>query len=101
LPTANHARRTQAHSVPREELLHDNIFYAHAIFQILVDEGLDLVNLDNIKEIWLQLLSVVAILCGCTSEPSFFLSTLDWLLDNLRTAFGEAPDLSTVLADLR
>jgi hypothetical protein len=89
LPTSRRALRIQAGRFRRHELLHDNIFHSQALFNILQNDTFPTaIPRPEIEKLWLQILSLIAICRGCTSEPSFFLSTLDRLLDNLRSAYG-------------
>lgn len=46
--------------------------------------------MDAIEHVWLQLLGIISICYGCTSEPAFFLTTMDRLLDKLRTLCGKS-----------
>lgn len=89
LPTSRRALRVQAGRFRREDLLHDNMFHSLALFSILQGDGLPTAILAaEVDELWLQIISIIAICRGCTAEPSFFLSTLDRLLDDLRMAYG-------------
>lgn len=89
LLTSRRALRIQAGRFRRYELLHDNIFHSQALFNILQNDTFPTaIPRPEIEKLWLQILSLIAICRGCTSEPSFFLSTLDRLLDDLRIAYG-------------
>jgi hypothetical protein len=65
------------------------MFHSLALFSILQGDGLPTaIPAAEVDELWLQIISIIAICRGCTAEPSFFLSTLDRLLDDLRMAYG-------------
>jgi hypothetical protein len=97
LPDATRAKRRMAGYFRRQQLLHDNIFHATKLFSILVGEGYpETTSAQVLDGKWLDILSILAICLGCTSLPSFFLSTLDRLFDDIRAALGEPlPALST------
>lgn len=93
--------RAVAGDFPRAELLQDNVFHALALFDVLNNVVClpTAIPIAEIDELWLQILSVIAICRGCTSEPSFFLSTLDKLLDDLRLAYGAHFTLERIALD--
>jgi hypothetical protein len=71
------------------DLLHDNLFHAGAFFKILKSEASAEGSVKaDVEKIWRRLMAVPAICYGCTSEPAFFLSTANHLLNELRGAFG-------------
>ena len=75
---------------PRD-LLHDNLAHARLYFDKLKavsDDGLDQNPLD---QIWRRIVAIIALCYGCTSEPAFFLSTMDHQLSALREPVGRLP----------
>jgi hypothetical protein len=75
---------------PRD-LLHDNLAHARLYFDKLKavsDDGLDQNPLD---QIWRRIVAIIALCYGCTSEPAFFLSTMDHELSALRESVGRLP----------
>jgi hypothetical protein len=73
------------------DLLHDNLAHARLYFdelKAISDDGLDQSPLDDI---WRRLVAIIALCYRCTSEPAFFLSTLDRQLSELRAAVGKFP----------
>lgn len=71
------------------ERLHDDLCHAHYFFELLKVERLPNQHSDAIEQAWLRIIAVIAICYGCTPDPAFLLSTLDCLLDDLRSALGE------------
>jgi hypothetical protein len=76
--------------VPDGKLLHDNVFLAFALFEALKDDMPVGCGRDRLQRIWHQLLAAIALCHGCTSEPAFFLSTVDRLLCSMRAEVGRA-----------
>jgi hypothetical protein len=72
------ALRLQLHD--ESDLLHDNLFHIHKLFDKLKEEKLKTSNFGEAEHIWLRLMAIIAICFGCTSEPAFFLTTMDRLL---------------------
>ena len=71
------------------DLLHDNLLHAGAFFTILKSEASAERSVKaHVERIWRRLMAVLAICYGCTSEPAFFLSIADHLLNELKGAFG-------------
>ena len=89
IPRAGAYERRASNMIPQRDLVHDNIFHAYTLFQALKDESEGDLPLVEIEQAWLRINAVVAICWGCTSEHVLFLSTLDVLLDQLRTLVGK------------
>ena len=75
---------------PRD-LLHDNLAHARLHFDMLKAVANDGLEESPMNDIWRRLVAIVALCYGCTSEPSFFLTTMDHQLGALRAAVGKLP----------
>ncbi len=75
---------------PRD-LLHDNLAHARLHFDMLKAVANDGLEESPLNDIWRRLVAIVALCYGCTSEPSFFLTTMDHQLGALRAAVGKLP----------
>ncbi|KAE9373250.1 hypothetical protein N431DRAFT_465547 [Stipitochalara longipes BDJ] len=87
--------RVQAGHMESADLLHDNIFHAQALKSIILEklQHHPAAQLKYIEQTWLRLIAIIAICFGCTSEPAFFLTTMDMLLDQLRYHIGLSFDI--------
>lgn len=55
------------------DLLHDNLFHATALFDILKRESLTESSVKGkVEQAWQRIIAVLAICYGCTAEPTFF-----------------------------
>jgi hypothetical protein len=79
----------KAGELSHAELLHDNLVHAHKLFELLQSDEVFDYNSSVIQKTWLQLMAVLAICYGCTSESAFFLTTMDRLLSKLRDEIGK------------
>jgi hypothetical protein len=71
----------------REDLLHDNLFHAHSLFRLLKGQ-FDPSASQTADQTWLRLLAAIALCRSGDFEPGFLFTTVDRLLDSLRTALG-------------
>ena len=79
----------RAEFLPSKVLLHDNLYHAIQLFGELGERALEGADLKRADQIWRHLIATVAISNGCISDPAFFLSTMDRLLSQLKSAFGK------------
>ena len=80
----------RASSINPLERLYDDLWHSHKLFKLLKSTVQhDLVAIDKLEQIWVLIIAIVAICYGCMADPAFLLSTLDILLDKLRSALGK------------
>ena len=73
----------------RADILHDNIVHAHGFFEKLQKKAAGCCNSEDVERIFRRLMAIVAICFGGTSEPAFFVTTMDRLLNAMSDQFGE------------
>jgi hypothetical protein len=88
LPGEGRQMRLTPNDIRPLERLQDDLCHAHFFFR-LIKADLPNQRSDEIEQAWLRIIAVIALCYGCTADPAFLLSTLDRLLDDLRSAFGE------------
>jgi hypothetical protein len=72
------------------DLLHDNLAHARKLFEKLKSMSKDALKQSPLDQILRRLVAIIAICYGCTSEPAFFLTTMDRQLSELRASVGES-----------
>ena len=83
------AYKVPANRLEIDDLFYDNIFHAKTLFEMLQHEDLPLdCDRESLKTSWSRILALIAINYGCTSEPAFFLTTMDRILSEMRLAVG-------------
>ncbi|KAK0105406.1 hypothetical protein ONS96_004797 [Cadophora gregata f. sp. sojae] len=86
----NQATRLRTLFLPTRVLLHDNLFHASALLQILKERTSTRAKHPQVEldQVWNQLLAIIAIANGSVAEPAFFLSTMEFLVSLLKAGFG-------------
>jgi len=75
-----------------EDQFHDNLVHLHGLLDVIQREVLIISQHINVERLRLKLIAIVTICFGCTSEPAFFLTTMDRMLQKLmRDLSGCAP----------